>query len=74
MPDCAVHRHHHWKTLCFKVPGCNLALATFVDNLLTTGITPEDATAILDDCEAYLKRRWFLEYGADSREVMVCSG
>ena len=49
-------------------------MATFVDNLFTTGCTLENATAILEDCEAYLKQRWYLEYGADSREVMTCNG
>ena len=49
-------------------------MATFVDNLFTTGGTPENATAILEDCEAYPKQRWYFEYGADSREVMTCSG
>ena len=52
--DAAINRMNHWKHLCFEADGHHFGLATFVDNLLTTGKTPETATALLDDCEAYL--------------------
>ena len=72
--DAARHRCEHWKTMCFRVPGRAFALATFVDNLLATGPSPEAATGILEDCEQYLMRQWSLQFGADSREFLVCTG
>ena len=72
--DAAESRLEEWKKHCFRVDNHCLALATFVDNLLTTGSSPEAATYILDDCENCLERVWFLKFGEDSREFMVCRG
>ena len=72
--DAARARLNKWRTLCFKTQGHPYAVATFVDNLLSTGSSPESATAILDDCEAYLSKYWFLSFGADSKEFLVCRG
>ena len=49
-------------------------MATFVDNLLSTGASPENATSILDDCEVYLKNHWKLHFGPEPREYMTCRG
>jgi len=72
--DAALARLDVWKSLSFSAEGYHYAMATFVDNLLSTGSSPENATAILDDCEAYLQRHWQLSFGADSREFIVCRG
>ena len=72
--DVARQRRGGWKRFAFQIPGHCYSLASFFDNLLPTGFTPEGAVAILDDCESFLQRRWGLRFGDDSREFMVRRG
>ena len=51
-----------------------MTLATYVDNLVAPGASPEAATAVLDDCETFLMQHWGLQFGDDSREFIVCHG
>ena len=72
--DVAADRLSVWNTRCFAQNGCHCALATFVDNIITAGATPEAAISILEDCAASLSSKWELNIGEDSKEFLVCTG
>lgn len=72
--DVAAARVHYWATQCYSRNGCQCALASFVDNLISTGPSPEEAINILEDCASNLASTWELSIGADSKEFMVCRG
>ena len=72
--DVCQLRLGEWSKKSFSVQGQSFSLASFVDNLLTTSSSPTQAVEILDDCEYYLKQRWGLVYGEDSREYITCKG
>ena len=63
--------HHVWEQLCWKTDSCELALATYADNIFSTGSCSEDAVTILQDCELYLGEWWDLHLGADSKQIIV---
>ena len=52
--DVILKRHEVWEQLFFKTDADALALATYVDNLFSTGSCAEDAIAILSGCEVHL--------------------
>ena len=70
--DVCQVRTQEWAGKSFQVDGHSFTLASFVDNLVSTGATTENAIEILEDCEAHLKSRWGLFYGEDSREFLTC--
>jgi len=72
--DVSQLRLEAWAQMSFKVDGCSFSLASFVDNLVSTGNSPSLATKILDNCEEHLRARWGLSYGDDSREYVTCKG
>ena len=48
--DVISKRHVFWEKLAFKTTSDTLALATYIDNIFSTGHSAEDAIAILQDC------------------------
>ena len=72
--DAASDRLPTWTEKCFSQNGCHCALATFVDNLVTAGTSPENAIEVMEDCAAALASKWHLSMGNDSKEFMVCRG
>ena len=64
--DVVQKRHHVWEQLCYKTDHVALALATYVDNIFSTGSCAEDAVAVLRDCELHLDELWGLKIGDDS--------
>ena len=72
--DAAVHRMHYWDQLAFKAGDFPLSMATFVDNLFSTGRDPWSAAAILDDAALFLRDHWELEIGEGSRMVLTGAG
>ncbi|CAK0801965.1 unnamed protein product, partial [Prorocentrum cordatum] len=54
--------------------GFACALASYVDNLVAFGPSPEAATSIRIDCGVHLKHCWSLEFCQDSMEYMTCRG
>ena len=72
--DAALHRCDFWNTLSFNTHDRQFSLATFVDNLLSSGKSPEAAVAILEDCGQHLSKYWQLKFGEDSKEFLVCRG
>ena len=72
--DVAGDRLSAWNARCFAQNGCHYALATFVDNIITAGASPEAAISILEDCAAALATKWDLSMGEDSKEFLVCKG
>ena len=67
-------RMHFWFGFCFKAADKHFALATFVDNLVVPANTPVNASTIQRDIEEHLQRRWGLQLGADSKELVICKG
>ena len=57
--------------MAFRANDRTFSLASFVDNLLSTGRSPEAAIAILQDCEDYVSQHWGLKFGDESKEFMV---
>jgi hypothetical protein len=72
--DVIKHRHSAWEQLSFKTDSCALTLATYIDNLFSTGTCAEDAVAILEDCEHHLLHSWSLTIGNDSKSFMCARG
>ena len=72
--DVASRRMSTWVPNCLTQNGCSFALATFVDNLISTGSTPEGAIKILEDCAEELASHWQLSIGQESKEFIVCRG
>ena len=72
--DIASDRLSLWTRTCFSQNGCACALATFVDNLVSAGPSPEATIQIMEDCTDALSARWQLTIGCDSKEYMVCKG
>ena len=72
--DVIQKRHHCWEKLAFKTTTDTLALATYVDNIFSTGHSAEDAVSILQDCEQHLFHSRNLVIGADSKSFMCALG
>ena len=72
--DVIQKRHHIWEQYCFKTDHDALALATYVDNLFSTGRSVGEAVAILQDCELHLQSAWGLSIGGDSKSFMAARG
>jgi len=72
--DVIQKRHHIWEQYCFKTDDHAFSLATFVDNLFSTGHSVEEAVAILQDCELHLQLAWGLSIGRDSKSFMAARG
>jgi len=72
--DTIQKRHHVWEQYCFKTDHHALALATYVDNLFSTGVSVVEAVAILQDCELHLQSAWGLSIGRDSKSFMAARG
>ena len=72
--DAARHRVHVWSHLAFKTPSRSFALASFVDNLFSTGETIEQVATILDDAGHYLQQKWHLRIGTGSKKLMAAAG
>ena len=72
--DVIKHRHHVWEPLSFKTDCCALSVATYIDNLFSTGTCAEDAVAILEDFEFHLLHSWSLSIGSDSKSFMCARG
>ena len=70
--DIARKRADSWAEKAYSQNGCQCALASFVDNLLTAGPTPEAVISVLEDCSNELAAGWQLSIGADSKEIMPC--
>ena len=56
--DVIQKRHHIWEQFCFKTDSSSLALATYIDNIFSTGSCAEGAVEILKDCELHLQILW----------------
>ena len=72
--DVARIRVKVWSDLAFKTPTRTFALATFVDNLFSTGESIADVVAILDDAGNHLSQRWHLKIGIDSKKLLPAAG
>ena len=72
--DIIHKRHHIWEEWCFRTDSSALALATYVDNIFSTGRSADDAVAILKDCELQLAHHWALVIGSDSKSFMAALG
>ena len=51
-------------------PRKKLGICTWIDNFYCAASTTQAACAIAEDVEAFLKKHWGLEMGADSKKVM----
>ena len=72
--DAALCRSSAWRLQGFSTEGFVCSLATYVDNLVSFGTSPEAAIGILSDCGEHLRRQWFLSFGPESMEYMTCRG
>ena len=73
--DAALDRCSSWNTLSFNTDDRQFSLAMLVDNLLSTGSSPEAAVAILEDCGKHLAQHWGLRFGEDIQlqSMIPCS-
>lgn len=72
--DVAKERQHVWEQLCIWYSGRAMAVSSFVDNVYTCAHSVENAVAVLEDLELFLRERWRLTFGADSRKVLMANG
>ena len=72
--DCALRRSTYWEQRCFRILGGAFALGTFVDNLFSTGRDLSSAISVLNDAETYLKDKWKLTIGDDSKLALPALG
>ena len=73
-PGTSGGRYSAWEELPFKTDTDTIALATYVDNIFSTGHSAEDAFSILQDCEHHLALSWNLQIGDDSKAFMCALG
>ena len=72
--DAALHRLDLWNQLSVSYNGTNFSVTSFVDNVFAASRNVVDATAVLEDLEDFLRQRWHLTFGDDSREILLAEG
>ena len=72
--EIILRRHCVWEQWAFKTDSDVFALATYIDNIFSTGPCADDAVSILRDCEQHLLHFWNLRIGEDSKSFMCARG